>query len=138
MVFTCPRCNRSLSSVSADAQPQFCMYCGHKLSDSVRSAAETYTQTFTPQADEGLSGVSDEDAPHPLQPHDVPPAPEPAPREVGGYRLLKLLGAGGMGTVYEAEAPGTGHRVAVKLLSSRLASNPSSVERFRQEGRLAS
>ena len=49
-----------------------------------------------------------------------------------------MLGAGGMGTVYEAEAPGTGTRVAVKLLSSRLASNPTSVERFRQEGRLAS
>ena len=29
-------------------------------------------------------------------------------------------------------------RVAVKVLSSRLASNPTSVERFRQEGRLAS
>ena len=69
---------------------------------------------------------------------EVPVAPEPSPQSVGGYRLLRLLGSGGMGTVYEAEAPATGHRVAVKLLSSRLASSPASVERFRQEGRLAS
>src|SRR5207248_10864088 len=64
--------------------------------------------------------------------------PGPAPKSVGGYRLLRLLGSGGMGAVYEAEAPGTGNRVAVKLLSSRLASSPASVERFRQEGQLAS
>ena len=43
-----------------------------------------------------------------------------------------------MGSVYEAEADTSGQRVAVKLLSRRLAANPSSVERFRQEGRLAS
>ena len=106
----------------------FCMYCGQKLTDSSRPSSETYTQTFTPNADQGYSGIDD----------DVPPAQESAPEEVGGYKLVKMLGAGGMGTVYEAEAPGSGHRVAVKLLSSRLASNPSSVERFRQEGRLAS
>src|SRR3954464_6443789 len=128
MVVTCPRCRRSLSSVSADAQPLFCMYCGQKLADSANSPAETQTHSFTPQPSGVMSGVSDTDEP--------PPAPEPPPAEVGGYRLLKLLGAGGMGTVYEAESPQTGTRVAVKLLSSRLAANPSSVERFRQEGRL--
>ncbi len=106
----------------------FCMYCGQKLTDSARPPSETHTQTFTPNADQVYSGIDD----------DLPPAQEPAPEEVGGYKLVKMLGAGGMGTVYEAEAPGSGHRVAVKLLSSRLASNPSSVERFRQEGRLAS
>src|SRR5207302_1720480 len=51
---------------------------------------------------------------------------------------LKLLGAGGMGSVYEAEHPATGHRVAVKLLSPRLGFSQTAVERFRQEGRLAS
>src|SRR4051812_47533238 len=110
MVVTCPRCRRSLSSVSADAQPLFCMYCGQKLTDS--SPAETQTHSFTPQPSDGMSGVSDTDEP--------PASPEPPPTEVGGYRLVKLLGAGGMGTVYEAEAPNTGNRVAVKLLSSRL------------------
>jgi hypothetical protein len=66
------------------------------------------------------------------------PASEPPPSAVGGYRLVRFIGAGGMGAVYEAEAADTGARVAVKLLSGRLTSNPSSVERFRQEGHLAS
>ncbi|HZT82986.1 MAG TPA: protein kinase, partial [Gemmataceae bacterium] len=60
-----------------------------------------------------------------------------APAAVGGYRLLRLLGAGGMGRVYEAEGPG-GQRVAVKLLAPGLADSPTTLERFRQEGRLAS
>lgn len=128
MVLTCPRCRRSLSSVSAEGGPLFCMYCGQKLGGS-SAPAETRTHSFTPQAMDGLSGVEDTNEPN--------VAPEPAPTEVGGYKLLRLLGAGGMGAVYEAESP-AGNRVAIKLLSSRLASNPSSVERFRQEGRLAS
>src|SRR5262245_35382225 len=129
MVITCPRCHRSLSSASADSQPLFCMYCGQKLRDDNPTAPEeTRTQSFTPQEPEVFSGTSSS---------EVPLLPDPAPKEVGGYRLVKLLGAGGMGTVYEAEAPGSGTHVAVKLLSSRLASNPTSVERFRQEGLLA-
>src|SRR5205807_9690461 len=60
-----------------------------------------------------------------------------APEQVGGYRLLRLLGAGGMGRVYEAEGSG-GERVAVKLLAPGLADSPTTLERFRQEGRLAS
>jgi uncharacterized RDD family membrane protein YckC len=69
---------------------------------------------------------------------EVPFAAEHAPKSIGGYRLLRLLGTGGMGAVYEAESPVSGKHVAVKLLSSRLASSPTSVERFKQEGRLAS
>jgi serine/threonine protein kinase len=106
------------------------MYCGQKLTEGGSAAqADTFTQTFTPQTQDNLSGVGST---------EVPLGPEPAPEEVGGYKIVKLLGAGGMGAVYEAEAPGSSARVAVKLLSSRLAANPSSVERFRQEGRLAS
>ncbi len=103
------------------------MYCGHRLRGDAADtpAGLMRTQSFSP------SGSASDDA-------EVPIAPEPAPKEIGGYRLLRLLGSGGMGTVYEGEAPGTGTRVAVKLLSSRLASSPTSVERFRQEGRLAS
>jgi hypothetical protein len=65
------------------------------------------------------------------------PAAAGIPAAVGGYRLLRLLGAGGMGRVYEAEGAG-GERVAVKLLSPGVADSPTALERFRQEGRLAS
>jgi serine/threonine protein kinase len=69
---------------------------------------------------------------------DIPADPRQIPTSIGGYQLLRLLGSGGMGAVYEAESPQTGNRVAIKLLSPRMAASPTSVERFRQEGRLAS
>ena len=122
MTFTCPRCHRSVSTDEGRDAPSFCMYCGHKIRQEANPALMR-TGSF--------EAIEDSD-------DDVPIAPEPAPQSIGGYRLLKLLGAGGMGTVYEAEAPGSGQHVAVKLLSSRLASSPASIERFRQEGRLAS
>ena len=46
---------------------------------------------------------------------------------VGNYRLIRPLGSGGMGSVYEAESEDSGERVAVKLLNSSLSSNPRSV-----------
>ncbi len=70
---------------------------------------------------------------------DQPPAPpEPTefPREFGRYRLLGLLGTGGMGTVYEAEHLETGRRVALKMLAQKLDS-PEMRQRFLREGRLA-
>jgi hypothetical protein len=62
--------------------------------------------------------------------------PSEFPCEFGGYRLLGLLGRGGMGTVYEAEQLTTGRRVALKMLGQQLDS-PDLRQRFLREGRLA-
>ena len=62
--------------------------------------------------------------------------PPEFPCEFGGYRLLGLLGRGGMGTVYEAEQIATGRRVALKMLGQQLDS-PDMRQRFLREGRLA-
>jgi uncharacterized RDD family membrane protein YckC len=62
--------------------------------------------------------------------------PSEFPCEFGGYRLLGLLGSGGMGTVYEAEQLDTGRRVALKMLGRQLDS-PEMRQRFLREGRLA-
>jgi uncharacterized RDD family membrane protein YckC len=62
--------------------------------------------------------------------------PSEFPCEFGGYRLLGLLGRGGMGTVYEAEQIATGRRVALKMLGQKLDS-PDMRKRFLREGRLA-
>ena len=58
------------------------------------------------------------------------------PFEFGGYRILRLLGKGGMGAVYEAEELASGRRVALKVLGHSLDSADTR-KRFIREGRLA-
>jgi urea transport system substrate-binding protein len=65
--------------------------------------------------------------------------PPRQPGELGwlaGYRVLGLLGAGGMGYVFEAEDPSLNRRVALKVLKPKLASDALR-QRFLQEARLA-
>ncbi len=63
-----------------------------------------------------------------LQPGDI----------VGNYRLVRRLGAGGMGEVFLAEHLQLKRRVAVKTLQPRLAANPEAVRRFFNEGQIVS
>ncbi len=53
-----------------------------------------------------------------------------------GYRVQRLLGAGGMGTVYAAEQVSVGRAVAVKTLHRHLANDEAFVRRFLREGRI--
>ena len=55
----------------------------------------------------------------------------------GKYRVLKKLGAGGMGAVYLAEQLSIGRKVALKVLQREFAMNDEFIKRFRQEARLA-
>ncbi len=56
------------------------------------------------------------------------------PDRIGAYRILRLIGRGGMGNVYLAEraAQDFNHAVAIKLIKKSLT-NPAIVERFRHE-----
>lgn len=60
-----------------------------------------------------------------------------SPQELGRYRILGLLGAGGMGNVYRALDVELDEVVALKMLRHELANQPEVVERFRREVKLA-
>ncbi|HKY37226.1 MAG TPA: protein kinase [Polyangiaceae bacterium] len=55
----------------------------------------------------------------------------------GKFRVVRLLGEGGMGAVYEIEHELTKHRRALKTLHAAMASSPSIVERFLREASAA-
>jgi hypothetical protein len=102
-------------------RPSFCASCGHRLPKSELSTGHDY----------------DSEAPTVPPPENATIEIGAAPEVIGGYRLGRQLGAGAMGTVYEAQEIASGRRVALKLLASGIGATPQAIERFRREGRLA-
>ena len=110
----CPRCG---AVIPADRTETLCPAC--LMSGALeQTGAEAETLAMGPGESMSLDGPSE------------------FPTEFGGYRLLGMLGRGGMGTVYEAEQMATGRRVALKLLGRQLHSQDMR-QRFLREGRLA-
>jgi serine/threonine protein kinase len=56
---------------------------------------------------------------------------------LGDYRLVREIGRGGMGVVYEAEQLSLGRRVALKVLPFAAALDPSHLQRFKNEAQAA-
>jgi hypothetical protein len=120
MRVACVHCREILEY--SGKRPSFCANCGKPMSQtSDQSTAE-------------LDAEAPTQAPGPYVPERI----AADPTEVGRFRLVRVLGEGGMGRVFEAEDTATGRHVALKLIARSYASSPEAVERFRREGRLAS
>ncbi len=63
--------------------------------------------------------------------------PEGTPREIGDFRLIREVGRGGMGVVYEAEQISMRRTVALKVLSLAIAGAGQAVKRFEREAQAA-
>lgn len=67
----------------------------------------------------------------------LPTEMEPTLSQLGDYRIVREVGRGGMGIVYEAEQVSLGRRVALKVLPFAAAVEPRQLQRFKQEAQAA-
>jgi eukaryotic-like serine/threonine-protein kinase len=123
MQVCCPECSKDCPSTAA-----ICDGCGLSLSSAVAvGAMRTAIQG---------SGTSDADAGDSMPTSILIGGSVARVGQVmGSYRLIDLLGEGGMGAVYLAEHVKLGRKVALKMLHRRYADTPEVVHRFFAEAR---
>ncbi len=66
------------------------------------------------------------------------PEPSLLGKKVSHYRVMEVIGAGGMGLVYKAEDLKLGRQVALKFLPEELLTDPAALQRFEREAQTAS
>jgi len=115
-------CERCRAPLAANAVQGVCPTCLLALGLQEPSEAPTVASGAEP-ASGGINSAATTHVPRPGE-------------QFGDYQIIRLLGCGGMGEVFEAEHGPSGRRVALKVMSRTLASEADR-KRFLREGRLA-
>jgi serine/threonine protein kinase/tetratricopeptide (TPR) repeat protein len=91
--------------------------------------ADRYTAAFLEEPCVAILGVQEQDP--------LASAFQPGEMVSGRFTIVRLLGTGGMGQVYEALDTELGVHIALKTVRAEISQNPAILEQFRQEVRLA-
>jgi uncharacterized RDD family membrane protein YckC len=144
MQIYCPACHNTFSFEGAP--PKFCSQCGKSLpAVSQPFDASQSTIPIAPPDPAEMATLP------PQKPSSSTARPDfetiasreyaidelPPDATIGPYSIVKKLGQGGMGTVFEAKHANTGQPVALKLLSRATLATDDSVERFQRESQIA-
>ena len=121
MEIHCPSCEQGFNYTGEP--PKFCQACGHPLGSTVGT--------------ESVSTLDCDVTVAPTTKVDVHHQPDGLGKTVGPYQLVRWLGTGGMGNVWEAIETTTGRRVALKRLAKNMVSDDTYVQRFVREAKLA-
>jgi len=108
MSIKCPKCDAENTQDS-----QFCKKCATPL--PIDKDQSSFTKTLETPIEELTTGST----------------------FAGRYQIIEELGKGGMGKVYKVHDKEINEKVALKLLKPEIASNESTVERFRNELKFA-
>ena len=140
-VLTCPKCSGKLAAPEG-AERFRCPTCKAVLSapkggGQEAAVSQTATATFGEQATSAVTPL----VPSPGRVETPAPSPgrgaadgEPGPgQRLGGYTIVRLIGRGGMGAVYEAIQEGLKRRVAIKVLPEVAGRDTSFLENFKRE-----
>jgi serine/threonine protein kinase len=119
----CPECSRALEGLAGDSFID--RLRGAATAPTISTSVDAKEQADAPTLTSGPVLTADS--------HPVPPELVNHPR----YRILELLGAGGMGVVYKALHCLMERPVALKVIRRELTGDPAAAERFRREVRSA-
>jgi serine/threonine protein kinase len=135
-VATCTSCQERAADAPGDNLVELVRRVGARTGRLADTFVDTAAQVQTPVL---LSALAETDALMVAE-SDRPEVPDALPPELARherYRVVRLVGAGGMGAVYEAEHRVMQRPVALKVIKRAYISNADALKRFRREIRNA-